>query len=99
MSLVPSKAIARASDRTATFTPWVPALSKRGRRQVVRGILLEASYQVDTTAAGILAGEDQAKFFTSVQVDDQSGSRRIASGEGLRIMGYLRVGAPRMQEI
>lgn len=97
--LYPSKSLAFSAGKTLTFTPWIQGISKRGRRNVIRGFLLEASFQVDTTAAGALAGEDQAKFFQQVQVEDTSGPRRIATGEGLRIMGYGMVGATRMAEM
>lgn len=98
MKLYPSKSQQWASGKTITWTPWVPALSPRGRRNVIRGFLLEASYQVDTTAAGVLAGEDQAKFFTQVQIEDIAGPRRLASGEGLRIMSYAMLGRRRVVE-
>jgi hypothetical protein len=97
--LFPSKSQSFTAGKTITFPPWVPSLSKRGRRNTIRGFLLEASYQVDTTAAGALAGEDLAKFFQQVQVEDVSGPRRIATGEALRIMGYAMVGATRMNEM
>lgn len=94
-----SKSLDFSSGKTLTFNPWVPALSKRGRRNTIRGFLLEASYQVDTTAAGILAGEDQAKFFQQVHVEDAVGPRRLATGEALRVMGYGMVGAAKMGEM
>lgn len=96
--LVPSKSLPWASGKTLNFTPWVTALSKRGRRQTLRGILLEAAYVVTTDASGTLNGADQAKFFKTVQVEDIAGPRRLASGEGLRIMGYGMVGETRMAE-
>lgn len=94
-----SKALDFSAGKTLTFNPWVPSLSKRGRRNVIHGFLLEASYQVDTTAAGILAGEDQAKFFQQVHVEDAVGPRRLATGEALRIMGYGMVGSAKMGEM
>lgn len=97
--LKPSKSQPFSAGRTLTWNPWVGALSSSGRRNTLRGVLLQASYQVDTSAAGILAGEDLAKFFKQITINDVAGMRRHVSGEGARIMGYLTLGAARMAEM
>lgn len=98
MKLIASRSQPWAAGKTLTYNPWVPAQSARGRRNVIRGFLLEATYQIDTDASGTLAGEDFARFFTQVQIEDVAGPRRLASGAALRAMGYAMLGRLRALE-
>ncbi len=97
--LYPSKTLAWSSGKTLTWAPWVNGLSKRRNRNIIHGFFIHAAYQVDTTAAGVLAGEDLAKFFTQIHVEDSEGVRRLLTGEALRIMNYGMLGPQGIHEM
>lgn len=97
--LYPSQTLDYSSGKTLTFNPWVTALSKSKRRNIIHGFLLHASYQLDTDASGTLSGEDLAKLFTQIQVEDSEGPRRLLSGEAQRIMNYATLGPQAVHEM
>lgn len=86
-----------SAGKPIKFNPWVPPNGPTGRRNMILGLLLKCSYNIDVAAA-VLQGEDLARLFFNIRVSTVGGDRWHLPGEASRIMSTMLVGPSRFHE-
>lgn len=91
-NVYPGKAQAWVSGgRELIWNPWVPTVGPTGGRNVITGIVLRATSQLDVSVAQ-MDGEDRARLFLNAAVSDVAGERYRLPGEAWRIFNHLLIG-------
>ena len=96
-SLYLSRTFQYAASKPLKWNNWVPAHGPTGRRNMILGLLLKCSYNVDVATA-VIQGEDLARLFFNVRVSTKGGDRWNLPGEGSRIMSNVLMGPMRSFE-
>jgi hypothetical protein len=84
---------------SAYFFDWIPREGPNGGRVVIDGFYVHADMQIDTAAGATAQGEDFARVFNRIIVEQQDGKKRWnLQGDTSRVMSYLLDGADRYTE-
>jgi hypothetical protein len=85
-----------SSGGNGQFFDWVPRLGPNGGRMVIDGFYIHADLQIDTAAGAIAQGEDFARVFNRIIVEQHDGKKRWnLPGDQSRVMSILLDGIDR----